>query len=110
MTNIITKIKEWTGAFFPLTPDKGPQLDIVDRHSPLDVKKKKKKLAKVRTSRGTSTSTSSAIHSPESIAPYYEKMTKRQLEEYARKEFNVELDRRHNKKRMIAKIKTLIKE
>ena len=106
MTNIITKIKEWTGAFFPLTPDKGPQLDIVDRHSPLDVKKK---LAKVRTSRG-STSTSSAIHSPESIAPYYEKMTKRQLEEYAKKEFNVELDRRHNKKRMIAKIKTLIKE
>ena len=104
MTNIITKIKEWTGAFFPLTPDKGPQLDIVDRHSPLDVKKK---LAKVRTSRG---STSSAIHSPESIAPYYEKMTKRQLEEYAKKEFNVELDRRHNKKRMIAKIKTLIKE
>tara|TARA_Y100001951_G_C11033129_1_gene126095 strand:+ start:42 stop:335 length:294 start_codon:yes stop_codon:yes gene_type:complete len=96
--NIITKFKEWAGTFLPLTPDQGPQqAKIVDRHSPLDVKKKLATAKKRQIAAATTTD------------PYYEKMTKRQLEEYARKEFNVELDRRHNKKRLISRIKSLKK-
>ena len=97
--NIITKFKEWAGTFLPLTPDQGPQqAKIVDRHSPLDVKKKLATAKKRQIAAATTTTD-----------PYYEKMTKRQLEEYARKEFNVELDRRHNKKRLISRIKSLKK-
>ena len=98
--NIITKFKEWAGTFLPLTPDQGPQqAKIVDRHSPLDVKKKLATAKKRQIAAATTTTTD----------PYYEKMTKRQLEEYARKEFNVELDSRHNKKRLISRIKSLKK-
>ncbi len=100
MKNLITRVKEWAGTLLPITPDKGPQhADIVDRHSPLDVKKKLATAKKRQIAAATTTTTD----------PYYEKMTKRQLEEYARKEFNVELDRRHNKKRLINKIKSLKK-
>ena len=91
MTNFITRVKEWAGTFLPLTPDQGPQPEIVDRHSPLDVKKRL------------------AAEKPTSNSHNFEKMTKRQLEEYARKEFNVELDRRHNKKRLINQVKKLKK-
>jgi hypothetical protein len=37
-------------------------------------------------------------------------MTKKQLEVFARKEFKVELDRRHNKKRLLNQVRKLIKE
>ena len=33
-----------------------------------------------------------------------EKMSKKQLEAFARKEFDVELDRRHNKKHLLATV------
>jgi|TARA_B100000378_G_scaffold273573_1_gene266729 hypothetical protein len=39
-----------------------------------------------------------------------ESMTKKQLEVFARKEFKVELDRRHNKKRLLNQVRKLIKE
>ena len=39
-----------------------------------------------------------------------EKMTKKQLETYARKEFDVELDRRHNKKHLLATVQELMEE
>ena len=105
MKNLITKVKEWAGAFLPLTPDQGPQNNpkIIDKHSPLDVKKK---LATVKKQQIKAAIKERDCGTPE---PYYEKMTKRQLEEYARKEFNVELDRRHNKKRLISRIKSLKK-
>jgi len=90
--NIVTKFKEWVGAFFPLTPDQGPQPEIVDKHSPLI---KKKKLADPAWAEEAETTTD----------PYYEKMTKKELEEYARKTYNIELDRRHNKKRLINQIR-----
>ena len=35
------------------------------------------------------------------------KMSKKQLEAYARKEFDVELDRRHTKKQLLAKVQEL---
>ena len=77
MTNIITRFKEWAGTFLPLTPDQGPQEEATPATPPT------------------------------SVDPIYEKMTKRELEEYARKEFNVELDRRHNKKRLLNQIKKI---
>ena len=98
MINIITKIKEWIGTFFPLTPDQGPQPELVDKHSPLIKKKKLADPAWAEQHEATTTT-----------EPYFEKMTKRQLEEYARKEFNVELDRRHNKKRLMNQVKKLKK-
>ena len=36
------------------------------------------------------------------------KMSKKQLEAYARKEFDVELDRRHNKKQLLEKVQRLV--
>ena len=36
-------------------------------------------------------------------------MTKKELETYAREEFNVNLDRRHNKKRLLNQVKKLAK-
>ena len=35
------------------------------------------------------------------------KMSKKQLESYARKELGVELDRRHSKKQLLAKVREL---
>ena len=43
------------------------------------------------------------------VDPIYENMTKRELETYAREEFNVNLDRRHNKKRLLNQVKKLAK-
>ena len=37
-------------------------------------------------------------------------MSKKQLEAFARKELNIELDRRHNKKRLLNQVRKLIKE
>ena len=37
-----------------------------------------------------------------------ESMSKKQLEAFAREEFNVDLDRRHNKKRLLNQIRKLI--
>ena len=42
--------------------------------------------------------------------PLYEQMTKKELETYAREEFNVDLDRRHNKKRLLNQVRKLVKE
>lgn len=39
-----------------------------------------------------------------------EKMSKKQLETYARTELGVELDRRHNKKQLLAKVLDLVEE
>ena len=39
-----------------------------------------------------------------------EKMSKKQLETYARKELGVELDRRHNKKQLLAKVRELLED
>ncbi|SUZ79111.1 uncharacterized protein METZ01_LOCUS31965 [marine metagenome] len=52
-------------------------------------------------------------HEPIEIEPAevdIESMTKKQLEAFARDEFNVELDRRHNKKRLLNQVRKLIKE
>ena len=38
------------------------------------------------------------------------KMSKKQLEAYARKEFDVELDRRHNKKHLLATVQELMED
>jgi hypothetical protein len=38
------------------------------------------------------------------------KMSKKQLETYARKELGVELDRRHNKKQLLAKVRELLED
>ena len=38
------------------------------------------------------------------------KMSKKQLESYARKEHGVELDRRHTKKQLLAKVQELVEE
>ena len=38
------------------------------------------------------------------------KMSKKQLESYARKEHGMELDRRHNKKQLLAKVQGLIED
>ena len=38
------------------------------------------------------------------------KMSKKQLESYARKEHGVELDRRHSKKQLLAKVQGLVEE
>ena len=38
------------------------------------------------------------------------KMSKKQLEAYARKEFDVELDRRHTKKQLLAKVQGLVEK
>ena len=38
------------------------------------------------------------------------KMSKKQLESYARKEHGVELDRRHSKKQLLAKVQELVEE
>ncbi len=46
---------------------------------------------------------------PTTVDPIYESMTKKELETYAREEFNVNLDRRHNKKRLLNQIKKLAK-
>ena len=43
------------------------------------------------------------------VDPIYENMTKRELETYAREEFKVDLDRRHNKKRLVSQVKKLAK-
>ena len=43
------------------------------------------------------------------VDPLYEQMTKRELETYAREKFNVDLDRRHNKKRLLNQIHKLEK-
>ena len=50
-------------------------------------------------------------HEPVEVepAPDIEKMTKKQLEAFARETFNVELDRRHNKKRLINQVRKLMK-
>ena len=39
-----------------------------------------------------------------------EKMSKKQLEAYARKELGVELDRRHSKKQLLAKVQGLLED
>ena len=39
-----------------------------------------------------------------------EKMTTKQLEAFARKEFDVELDRRHNKKHLLATVQELMED
>ncbi|HIL26166.1 MAG TPA: hypothetical protein EYG21_02055 [Nitrospinaceae bacterium] len=62
------------------------QPEIIDKHSPLI---KKKKLAE------------------ETPQVDLESMTKIQLEEYSRNVLGVELDRRHNKKTLISKIKEI---
>ena len=58
-------------------------------------------------------------HEPEEIDPIIKKvkddvnietMTKKQLEAFCRKEFGVELDRRHNKKRLLSQARKLIEE
>ena len=61
--------------------------DIVDKHSPLD---KKKKLAE-------------PAKKIKEAAIDLKSMTKRQLEEYGRT-LGIELDRRHNKKSLIKKL------
>ena len=38
------------------------------------------------------------------------KMSKKQLESYARKEHGVELDRRHSKKQLLAKVQGLVEK
>ena len=38
------------------------------------------------------------------------KMSKKQLEAYARKEHGVELDRRHSKKQLLAKVQGLLED
>ena len=43
------------------------------------------------------------------VDPIYENMTKRELETYAHEKFNVNLDRRHNKKRLLNQIHKLEK-
>ena len=50
-------------------------------------------------------------HEPIEIEPAevdIESMTKKQLEAFARDEFNVELDRRHNKKRLLNQVRKLL--
>ena len=49
-------------------------------------------------------------HEPVEVepAPDIEKMTKKQLEAFARETFNVELDRRHNKKRLLNQVRKLM--
>jgi hypothetical protein len=64
--------------------------DIVDKHSPLD---KKKKLAEPAES----------LKKVKEAAIDLKSMTKRQLEEYGRT-LGIELDRRHNKKSLIKKL------
>ena len=75
---------------------------VVERHT--ENNKKAKKVKKV------------VNHEPIEVQPTSEKidirqiesMSKKQLEAFAREEFNVDLDRRHNKKRLLSQIRKLI--
>ena len=77
-----------------------PEVESVVRGEAVAHKPKEIKIGKGRKSPPATTT----------VDPLYEQMTKRELETYAREKFNVDLDRRHNKKRLLNQIHKLEKK
>ena len=79
---------------------KSEEKDYVLEEKTVERKPKEIKIGKGRKSPSSTTT----------VDPLYEQMTKRELETYAREKFNVDLDRRHNKKRLLNQIHKLEKK